>query len=687
MNFTRAFRRIMGSSLALRWVLSITAASGLGVILLLAVTFHEMDYQVEAQGATATVLARQKTAQSIDSEIELVEYRLAMMNQTLERSLMGVAASRSTLSAIRKGNDVAITAEIGERLTKQGFTGALVLDSHFNAIGADRTGVELLAATEALRMHFLFPLLQNYFSEVVPSSSVAYRYLGPMDASFAAFLLAPVHDKFGTLFAAPVFDDFGEPIAMVLAYRVLQWQEPSLVEFAKVTRSKIALMLEGQTISVTSPELDSIPLGQSGPEGLMPVPELASSARCQPSWRGLTICAMQPNEEIERLSAEIMSIGREQAARTQSKLWSIGALALALIMGLLMSLVRRLTRPLSEITEAIDLVANGEWRVEVKHTGREDEIGKIARAIASMQVSLAERDRMRHEMVRIDAINQRRLVLDNAVARFEDGVAVVMKNIADTVYALSESTEALDVAARQADQQAERIRNTSVLTASRTSVVSSTTQELSQSIRAIAERLRSTGTVVTLSEEHVRAAETQIGEVTHVAGEVEVALAALQGFVADMGHQSLRASLEAVAATENGAEHAAVARAVGELAAKASQATEAISEELRRLTRHAGGAHAEIGEIKGVLGHALRETQAISVAVEEQDAATREIAEGLSNSALALGGLAEAIDQLRASMASAHEASTEFVLTARKMADDAKSIDGSVRKFVREVVA
>ena len=130
-----------------------------------------------------------------------------------------------------------------------------------------------------------------------------------------------------------------------------------------------------------------------------------------------------------------------------------------------------------------------------------------------------------------------------------------------------------------------------------------------------------------------------------------------------------------------------VARAVGELAAKASQATEAISEELRRLTRHAGGAHAEIGEIKGVLGHALRETQAISVAVEEQDAATREIAEGLSNSALALGGLAEAIDQLRANMASAHEASTEFVLTARKMADDAKSIDGSVRKFVREVVA
>jgi len=38
-------------------------------------------------------------------------------------------------------------------------------------------------------------------------------------------------------------------------------------------------------------------------------------------------------------------------------------------------------------------------------------------------------------------------------------------------------------------------------------------------------------------------------------------------------------------------------------------------------------------------------------------------------------------------MNAAHEASTDFVLAARRIVDDAKSIDGSIRSFVREVNA
>lgn len=687
MKTFRSVQQWLGRSLAFRWVFYVTAAAGFGIAVLLGVAYHEMDYQVEAQGATVNTLARRKTAERIDADIELAEYRLAMMNQTLERSLMGVTLLRSTLSAVRRSNDVMIATDVGQRLVKSGFSGAIVLDQHLNIIGADRTGAELVAANEALRLHPLFQDLTRFMDAANPAANTAFRYIGPFDASYAAILLAPLQDQYGTVMAAPVFDDFGEPVALIVAYRALQWHEPSLVEFASITKSKIALLLENRTISVTSSDIDQVQFGQPGPEGLLAVPELQASARCRASFRGLSICTLQSNLEIERLSAEIMTIGREQSAKTRKTLSTLGLISLGLIMTLLIFLVRRLTRPLLEITQAVDLVARGEWRVEVKHTGRLDEIGRIARAVSAMQVSLGERDRMRQEMVRIDAINQRRLVLDNAVARFEDGMAVVMKNIADTMHTLGESNEVLDKAARQADQQAEKIRNTSVVTASRATVVSHTTLELSQTIREIAERIRNTGTVVTQSEQHARAAEIKLGEVSMVAGEVEDAIAALQGFVADLGHLSLKASLEAVAAGEAGQSFSPMAQSVSALAIKAGEVTNIISRELARLGEVAGGAHDEIGEIKGVLGAALRETHEISVAVEEQDAATREIAEGLANSAGALTELAEAVDYLRANMASAHEASADFVLTARRIADDAKSIDGSVRKFVRDVVA
>jgi methyl-accepting chemotaxis protein len=686
MNFIKAFRALLGSSLALRWVLYVTVAAGTGIAVLLSVAYTEMEYQVGTQGATVRELARQRTAERIDAEIELVEYRVATMFQDLERNLTGVATLRSTLGAIQHYNDVVITTEIGQRLVKAGFSGAIVVDFNLDVIGSDHTGAELVAANQALKMHELHATLRQFLDASSPSDRKAFRYVGSFDASYAAILLAPLQDTYGALFAVPVFDDFGEPIALVLAYRVFQNREASLTEFSDITKSKIALMVDGQPISVAGANIEQLAF-YSGPyPGLLSVPEIQSSARCRASFRSLSICVMHADSEIERLSDQIMSIGREQFSKTRKTLTSIGGISVVLIMLLLIILVRRLTRPLSEITRAVDLVARGEWRVEVMHTNRLDEIGQIARAISAMQLSLAERDRMRQEMVRIDAINQRRFVLEKAVSRFEDGMAVVMKKISDTVHTLAASNEALDLAARQADVQAEKIRNTSVVTASRTTIASKTTIELSRTIREIGERVRNTGSVVHQSEVHVRAAEAKLGEVSSVAHEVEDAIAALQGFVADLGHLSLKASLEAVAAGEAGQKFSPLAQSVNALSCKAAEATEIITRELMRLSEIADGAYEEIGEVKDVLGNALRETREISVAVEEQDAATREIAEGLGNSASALISLADAVDQLRDSMSSAHEASTDFVLTARRIADDAKSIDGSIRTFVRDVV-
>lgn len=687
MKYITDLRNWLAGSLSLRWVLYVTAAVGVGISVLLSGAYTEMEYQVEAQGATVKTLARQKTAEQIDAEIELVEYRLTTLFQSLQSSLLSIANLRSTVGAVMHVNDVAIAAEIGQRLVKSGFTGVVVIDRDLNVIGTERTGAELVSANAALKLHDLHGTLGKFLKSSDRSHPSTHRFIGLFDASYAAILLAPVQNEYGIGFAAPIFDDFGEPIALIYAFRVLQKSEPSLIEFAKITDSKIALTIDGRPISVAGGDMEDMVILPEGKDGLRSVPELDASARCRPSFPGLSICVMRLNTEIERLSAEIMSIGREQFSRTRKTLTLIGGASLVLIMLLLIALGRRLTRPLSEITQAVDMVARGEWRVDVMHTNRRDEIGRIARAISAMQLSLVERDRMRQEMVRIDAVNQRRLVLDTAVAKFEDGMAVVMKNISDTVHVLAATNETLDSAARRADSQAEKIRNASVASASRTTVVSKTTTELSRTIREIGERIHNAGQVVYQSESHAQAAEEKISEVTDAARHIENAIMTLQGFVADLGHLSLKASLDAVAAGEAGQPFSPLAQSVNAVSIKASEATELIMKELARLGQLADSAFGEIGEVKGVLGEALRETAEISVTVAEQDAATTEIAEGLMNSASALVGLAEAVDQLRENMAGAQEASADFVLTARRIAEDAKSIDGSVRSFIQDVVA
>lgn len=169
--------------------------------------------------------------------------------------------------------------------------------------------------------------------------------------------------------------------------------------------------------------------------------------------------------------------------------------------------------------------------------------------------------------------------------------------------------------------------------------------------------------------------------------QVEEAIGDLQRNLADLGAMSLQASLEALNASEQGGSPVRLARAIEGLSEKTAVAVSVIAREFGRLSAITDTATGEIGEVKGVLGTALRETSEIAVAVAEQDAAAREIAEGLSNSAAAMANLADSVDQLRASMNAAHEASTDFVLAARRIVDDAKSIDGSIRSFVREVNA
>jgi methyl-accepting chemotaxis protein len=266
-------------------------------------------------------------------------------------------------------------------------------------------------------------------------------------------------------------------------------------------------------------------------------------------------------------------------------------------------------------------------------------------------------------------------------------MAVVMKDISDTVRALSETNAVIDAAARQADTQVEKIRNASMATATRATVVSRTTLEMSHTIREIARRVRNTSSVVLQSETRARAVEEKLGEFTSVAQGAEDAIGVLQGLTADLAQIGLRASLDAAAAGEAGGEFSPFAASIDALAARAVEATDLITQALGRLGDVADGAYGAIGEVTSELGEALRETEEISVAIEEQDAATKEIADGLTNSANALLSLADAVDQLRQNMTHAQTASADFVQTARRIADDAKTIDDGIRSFVREVVA
>lgn len=677
----------MRNSLGFRWVALVAFAASLGVTVMLLLTANEMATRLEQQSEAVSVLARQKTVQRIDVAIKLVEHRLRDMVTSLEDDLAAIASSPSILEVLRSRSEGKISAMLGNRLRRAGFSGGMIVDHRLAIVGVDKSGASLLATQTALGSHDLKEIFQELIENNDRRRPSAYRFSGVLDASHAAIFLAPVQDKYGSIIAYPIFDPFGDVVGVIVGYRILRKTERPIREFAETTDSAIALMVGNEIVSVAGPVDSSIVLSAPDPSGLLHAQDKAMVGRCAPSLPRLTACVLRSSDEITQFSEEIMVIGAEGSRATTRKLAVLAVLSVLVISVLLAFLSRRLTRPLSEITEAVERVAKGEWRVEVQHAERPDEIGMIARAVAGMQISLIERDRMRQEMVRIDAINQRRLVMDRALSRFESGMGTVMQSISGTLVVLNRTNDQLANASREAEAQASLILSSTEESTSNASTVSGVTMKLSENIAEIGTRVKNTNSVVHRGGDCVRVTEGHIGELAELANGAQSAIGMLQELVADLGKVSLKAAMDAAGKPEAGKGFAAMADSVRIIAVQSGEAAGRIAEEIARLGGIADRAASALREAQSVLGDAVLETSEIAVVVAEQNAATREIASGLAASAGAMIGLSNAVETLRLNIAGAHESTNEFVATARKMAEDANLIDESVRSFIREVAA
>ncbi|MGE5503385.1 MAG: ATP-binding protein [Actinomycetota bacterium] len=90
----------------------------------------------------------------------------------------------------------------------------------------------------------------------------------------------------------------------------------------------------------------------------------------------------------------------------------LAAITLALGGGTLVLAVRRLLRPLGVIQEQLDALAQGDTVPVPPATDRDDEMGRMARAVRSFRDSLVERERMAGELARLSRQNE--LILDCA---------------------------------------------------------------------------------------------------------------------------------------------------------------------------------------------------------------------------------------------------------------------------------
>jgi methyl-accepting chemotaxis protein len=171
---------------------------------------------------------------------------------------------------------------------------------------------------------------------------------------------------------------------------------------------------------------------------------------------------------------------------------------------------------------------------------------------------------------------------------------------------------------------------------------------LSASIRAIDEQVGQSATVVTRAVEAGRSSREAIEALNEQVGRIGSVADMIAEIAARTNLLALNAAIEAARAGDAGKGFAVVAAEVKQLAVQTMRSTKDIAHHINDVRSATGSSVAAVNRIEQMIGEINAIAGVIATAVEQQGAATSEIARGVTESALLADTMTNRIDEISA---------------------------------------
>jgi diguanylate cyclase (GGDEF)-like protein len=392
-------------SLATRFSISIVLTGVIVFASLTGVTVLKLRGGVAEQSEQLGRLSKVKLAERLDANAKLARARLDRLLALTETRLADIAQRQDVNKAVASGNIVAISEVLKPAKALARLDSILVVDADLRVIGAATGAIDLLAANKAIHATAFVDDIRDLLRTNDRTAPRRMRRVLQVDASTNRALGEPI-GSVADVMVSPLFDDFGDVMGALMATRVIKDHESELVEFANLTNGGVLVMADGTRISSAGLEDSTKALVEDKGAPFTVTTDGKFVARCSPFGGVASVCALAPLSDLYVLRDELVRVGEEQNASLVH--WLTGFATFAILSFAMISIIvgRKVTRPLRVITRAVTAVSKGEQQVTVLGENRTDEIGDIARAVTSLQHSVAERDQLR-----VDVMEQNRTLV------------------------------------------------------------------------------------------------------------------------------------------------------------------------------------------------------------------------------------------------------------------------------------
>ena len=359
----------------------------------------------------------------------------------------------------------------------------------------------------------------------------------------------------------------------------------------------------------------------------------------------------------------------------------LGGLALWLI-------IAKSLRPIGRLAAAVQGVAEGNTTIDV-HTqaasGRRDQIGVLARAVSAMQnvvgrARQAEAEAAARNEQAAARERQATLALADDVQR---GLEAIAHRVQSSAAAVREGAAALTGLAVSTAERAADGTVSARETAQSTGTVAAAAEEMASSVQEIARRVSEAAAVAGQAVAQARATDATVRGLAEGAARIGDVVRLINDIAGQTNLLALNATIEAARAGEAGRGFAVVASEVKSLATQTSKATEEIGAQITGMQASTTAAVEAIQGIGGTIDTLSGIAGSIAAAVEQQHAATQEIARSVAGAAQG----ASAADRTMSEIAGAAEDSRLAVVGLQRTSDEMAESGEALRTEIGALVA